>query len=232
MNCAEWEIQWACNVDAEDPDKLDNVRLAAQELLWAMSGRRYGLCTVTEGYRLPCTSPCYVPWADDFGPGVEYRLGFDQRRRCCAITLHQQPVRGIVDVTVFGDVLSPDDYYLGRGILYRIGECFPCDDECDVPPVQVTYSYGIDPPVLAKLALGELACEMLRALDGADCRLPSNAISVTRQGVTVDLGDLQTLFEQNRLGLPICDEFLRMTNPDKLRQRSQVFSPDTARRVR
>lgn len=231
MECADWDIQWSCDVTTTDEDKLDTVRLAAQELLWAMSGRRYGVCTITEGYRLPCTSPCYVPWADDFGPGVEWRLGDTRRRRCCAIPLHQNPVRGIFDVTVFGVPLTTDEYYLGRNTLYRIGECFPCDDECDVPPVQVTYTYGIDPPVLAKLALGELACEMLRALDGADCRLPSNAISVTRQGVTVDLGDPQTLFEQNRIGLPICDEFLRMANPDGLRQRSQVYSPDMPRRV-
>lgn len=232
MNCAEWDIQWSCDITDEDPDLLDDVRYAAQELLWAMSGRRFGVCEITEGYRLPCTSPCYVPWADDFGPGVEYRLGDNRRRRCCAITLHQQPVRAISAVTVFGETLDPDDYYLGRGVLYRIGECFPCDDECDVPPVQVTYSYGIDPPVLAKLAMGELACEMLRALTGADCRLPSNAVSVTRQGVTVDLGTPEVLFQQNRLGLPICDEFLRMVNPDNLRQRSQVYSPDTPRRVR
>lgn len=232
MECADWDIQWSCDVSTEDPDLLDTVRLASQELLWAMSGRRFGVCTITEGYRLPCTSPCYVPWADDFGPGVEWRLGYDRRRRCCAIPLHQNPVRGIIAVSVFGDELTPDEYYLGRNTLYRIGECFPCDDECDTPPVEVTYTYGIDPPVLAKLALGELACEMLMALTGADCRLPSNAVSVSRQGVTVDLGTPEVLFQQNRLGLPICDEFLRMVNPDALRQRSQVYSPDTPRRVR
>jgi hypothetical protein len=144
----------------------------------------------------------------------------------------QNPVRGVSEVKIYGDVQDPDSYYLGRGVLYRIGQCFPCEQECDIPPVEVTYSYGIDPPVLAKLALGELACELLSALSGADCRLPSNAISVTRQGVTVDLGSPEVLFQQNRLGLPICDEFLRTANPNKLTQRSMVYSPDLARRVR
>jgi len=141
-------------------------------------------------------------------------------------------VRGVMEVKVMGEVQDPDTYYLGRGVLYRIGQCFPCERDCELPPVEVTYRYGIDPPVLASLALGELACELLFALSGADCRLPSNAISVTRQGVTVDLGTPEVLFDQNRLGLPICDEFLRVANPNKMTQRSMVYSPDLARRMR
>ena len=232
MECADWPIRWPCDVEGEDPDLLDLVRASAQSILWGLSGRRYGVCEITESYRLPCTTPCYVPWADDFGPGVEYALYPYDRRRCCAIHLSQRPARAIQSVSVFGTPLDPSEFYLGRGILYRVGECWPCEDECEIPPVEVTYSYGIDPPALAELAMGELACELLAGLNGADCRLPSNAIAVTRQGVTVDLGDAQTLFEQGRIGLPISDAFLREANPGRLMSASTVYSPDLARRVR
>jgi len=231
MNCADWDIHWTCDIDGVDPDLLEKARLSAQETLWAMSGRRYGVCETTESYRMACDSPCYVPYRDNFGPGVEYRLGGD-RRRCCAIHLAQNPVRGVVEVKVMGEVQDPDTYYLGKGVLYRIGQCFPCERDCELPPVEVTYTYGIDPPALASFAMGELACEFLAALTDADCRLPSNAISVTRQGVTVDLGTAETLFDQNRLGLPLVDQFLRNANPNKLVQRSAVYSPDLARRMR
>lgn len=209
-------------------------QVAAQSILWGLSGRRYGVCATTEYYRLPCTTPCPIPFADDFGPGVEWRLEGDRNwyRKCCGINLSQTPVRAINDVSIGGVPLDPDEYYLGRGVLYRIGQCWPCEQDCDFPQIEVTYTYGIDVPVLGQLAMGELACELIAGWTGADCRLPSNAISVTRQGVTVDLGDAQTLYDMGRIGLPICDAFLRETNPGRLMSASTVHSPDLSRRVR
>jgi hypothetical protein len=231
MECEDWPIRWPCDITSEDEALLDLVRISAQQMLWSMSGRRYGLCETTESYNLPCSSPCSVPYAGDFGPGVDYLLN-DQARVCCQIHLTSLPVRAIVEVVELGETLDPDDYALNRDVLMRRGRCWPCEDECEDPPVQVTYLYGIDIPALGELAMGELACELLAGITGADCRLPSNAISITRQGVTVDLGDASTLTAENRLGLPLCDLFLRSTNPHKLHSRSQVWSPDLARRRR
>lgn len=231
MECAEWPVRFPCDLTGEDPDLVSAAVASAQQILWSLSGQRYGICETTESYRLPCTSPCYVPWADQFGPGVEYAL-VGERRKCCAIHLHSKPVKAILSVEIDGVALDPDEYYLGRSILYRIGQCWPCEDECEIAPIEVEYAYGIDVPPLGELAMGELACEILAGLTGADCRLPSNAISVTRQGVTVDLGDAQTLFDQGRIGLPISDAFLRATNPNHLTTPSAVYSPDLARRVR
>lgn len=232
MSCEEWPVRFPCDVSEYDPALVEAAVSASQSILWAMTGRRFGVCETTESYKMPCTSQCYVPWQDDFGPGVEWRLGYDSRRKCCAITLSSKPVRAITEVKVNGVVLDPDEYYLGRGVLYRLGECWPCDEECVLPPIEVTYSYGIDVPVLGELAMGELACELLAGWDGMDCRLPSNAITVTRQGVTVDLSSPDVLFAQNRIGLPICDQFIYTNNPDKLRTHSRVYSPDIARRIR
>lgn len=232
MVCDEWEAQLTCDVSGYDPALVDAAVQAAQSILWGMTGRRFGVCETTEWYDMPCTSPCVVPWADEFGPGVEYELGYANRRKCCALHLTSRPVRAILEVKALGVVLDPSEYYLGRGVLYRIGQCWPCETDCEFPPVEVTYKYGIDVPVLGQYALGELACELLRGWTGADCRLPSNAISVTRQGVTVDLGSPEVLFAQNRIGLPTCDQFIYSVNPDRLRSASTVHSPDISRRVR
>jgi hypothetical protein len=232
MSCEVWPVRFPCDISEYDADLVTAAVDASQSILWAMTGRRFGICETTESYRMPCTSQCYTPWQDNFGPGVDYQLGNDNRRKCCAIALESRPVKAIMEVKLNGDVLDPDEYYLGRGTLYRIGQCWPCDEECDLPPIEVTYKYGIDVPVLGELAMGELACELLAGWDGMDCRLPSNAVSVTRQGVTVDLSSPETLFAQNRIGLPISDQFIYTSNPDRLRSRSTIHSPDIARRVR
>lgn len=231
MTCEPWPVVWPCDTDEYDPALVDAALSAATSILWGMSGRRYGLCATTESYRLNCSDPCLNPYGDEFGPGVDWRLG-NTRRWCCRIHLAQRPVRSIDSVTVLGDLLDPAEYALERDTLFRIGACWPCERECDDPPVQVTYSWGVDVPPLGQMAVGELACELLAGWTNADCRLPSNAVSITRQGVTVDLGDPQVLFEQNRIGLPISDAFIRMANPNRLMDKSQVWSPDLARRSR
>lgn len=232
MTCQEWDPIFPCDISEDDPTIVAAAVEASQSILWSMTGRRYGICETVESYAMPCSSACEVPWGDEFGPGVEWRLGYQYRRKCCAIILSQTPVRSISEVRIDGVVQDPDTYYLGRGRLYRIGECWPCEESCEYPPIQVTYSYGIDLPILGQMALGELACEIIRGWGGLDCRLPTNAISVTRQGVTVDLGTPEVLFAQNRIGLPICDQFIRSVNPDGLRSASTVHSPDLPRRVR
>lgn len=232
MTCETWTARYPCDVSSTDPTLLELARSSAQDLLWSLSGRRYGVCTTTESYRVPCADPCLPPYADRFGPGVEWELGWDRRDPCCRLPLDQRPVRAIVTVIENGVTLDPADYALERDTLWRNGRCWHCDDECDEPPIKVTYKWGVDVPDIAELALGELACEFLAAFEGRDCQLPSNAISITRQGVTVDLGDVETLYRQGRVGLPISDAFLRIANPNRLMSASRVHTPDLGRRVR
>ena len=229
MTCDAWPIIWSCPIETEDETKVEAAREAAQSLLWGLSGRRYGLCSVTESYRASCTSSCGIPYKDSDG---NWRNGVADSHTCCHVELFNKPVRAILQVKISGEVQPPSDYALERDYLWRNGACFPCVADCDDPEIEVTYAYGIDVPMLGQLALGEVACEILRGMTGADCRLPSNAVSVSRQGVTVDLGDAQTLFEQGRIGLPLADAFLRYANPGKLVSQSRVYSPDMARRSR
>jgi len=232
VTCEDWPVKYPCDVSGVDPTLLGLARESAQNLLWSLSGRRYGVCQTTESYRLPCIDPCLPPAWDRFGPGVEYALGWDNRDPCCRLPLAQTPVRAIISVVEKGVTLTADDYALERDVLWRNGQCWECDDDCDDPPVVVTYDWGIDVPPLGELAMGELTCEFLAAFEGRDCQLPSNAVSITRQGVTVDLGDVETLYRMGRIGLPISDAFLRSTNPNRLVSASKVYSPDLGRRVR
>lgn len=230
QGCDDWPIRWSCETAEDDLDFMALAQQAAQDILWGLSGRRLGLCHTTESYRAPCTGRC--PGLPDGTPaGVRYRLE-EQPRSCCRIRLAQAPVRSIEEVTLYGVILDPDEYALHRGNLVRLGLCWPCDTECLEPPIRVAYSYGVEVGAIGELAMGELACEILHGMKGEDCRLPANVISVTRQGITYDLGDARTLFEQGRIGLPLCDMFLRDLNPGRLMSASTVHSPDMARRVR
>jgi len=230
MECEPWAIVWPCDTTSDDPVLVAAAHSSATSILWGLSGRQYGVCSTTEGYRVPCTNPCAQGFGDRFGPGVQYLMQTGTARICCRIHLQAQPVRAIQEVSVYGDLIDPSEYLLDRNVLVRLGQCWPCTLDCDPPSIVVTYAYGIDVPPLGELAVGELACEILRSLSGADCQLPSNATSVTRQGVTVDLGTIADLYDYGRIGLPISDAFLRAVNPGRLQSRSVVYSPDLARR--
>lgn len=98
----------------------------------------------------------------------------------------------------------------------------------------VTGRFGLDVPDAARLAVGELACEWLRARNGDACQLPANITSVARQGVTITLPDLTAVIKENRLGLRWCDMWIQSVNPKHLTARSRPYSVDgtLARRSR
>jgi hypothetical protein len=224
--CEEWPITWACDTGDAAPELLVAAEDAARSILWAYGGRNIGRCTYTEGYYPPCAQ-C---------PGAPYKTASGQWRNgggahdCCRILLVRQPVASIEAVTVSGELLDPASYATDGAWLRRNGECWPCGDDCSEPPMVVTYTAGRPLPAFTASAMGEVACEVLYGLQGAACKLPSRAVTVTRQGVTVQLAAADDLASKNRLGLPIADAWLAIVNPGGLQQASRVYSPDLARR--
>jgi hypothetical protein len=87
-------------------------------------------------------------------------------------------------------------------------------------------------PTLGQLAVGELACELLRAIKGEDCRLPANVASLVRQGVEIRMPDPNELLKDGLLGLPLSDRFVLAVNPNRLPARSRVYSVDSPRHRR
>jgi hypothetical protein len=86
------------------------------------------------------------------------------------------------------------------------------------------------PDRLDKFAAGVLAMEFLKAQAGdRSCRLPKGTTQVNRNGisVTIDPG----LFDNKISGIPEVDSIVMRHNPNRLKQKSMVYSPDTLYRT-
>jgi hypothetical protein len=233
MACEEWPLIWPCDPPTAETTtaKVEAAVAAARELLWSRTGRRLGVCSIVESYEVPGTSVCAVPY---LGDDRLWHLGRPGAGRF--IVLSQQPVHSVQSVSIDGAVVDPSSYRLAGSRLYRVGADWPAQVAAeDAPRVVVAYSYGVSLAegsrwhTLAGLALGEVAMEVFRLMCGEACKLPSRAVSVTRQGVTVQLADPQQFVDQQLLGLPLADQLILATNPTRLRARSRVYSPDMAR---
>lgn len=211
-------IDWTCSTDDATPEQKAVALSSAQTWLWALSGRRYGtFATVDDLYRTISAKACEMP--------------SQGRWTCCRIPLHLQPVQAITAVRLDGVVLDPAGYALEAGALLRVGACWPTAPDCGPARIGVDYEWGIPFVGFAAAALGEVACEFLAGMTGQSCRLPSRAISISRQGVQIEMDDASTFAENGLTGLPIADAWLRTVNPNQLKQRSRVHSPDLPRSV-
>lgn len=250
----EWitgeDIAECCDVEETGSDVvllLDEAAAAANDVLFVLSGRQF------EGLAGPVTvrpTVCHTCGRGDFGPpssragawgGGSFRGG--NRCSCLSVvTLAGYPVREIIAVKVDGAFLTSADYRLDYSReLIRMRDVaeprtpvhWPHRQILDLPNTQehtwsVTYTYGADPPPLAVTAAKELGCELFKMCsDRDDCAIPSGVTRVVRQGVTIERSSLATALAAGAVGLASVDLFLGTYNPDKLPQRSAVWSPDT-----
>lgn len=199
----------------------------AIDLLRAMGGPWVGVCDYTEGYWPACSDGCTGPSKD--ASGMWHNTG--GWADCCRLQLAQWPVRAIASVAVLGAELLSTEYRLEGQNLRRWGMCWPCGDDCLDPPVVVSYSAGFSLPLSTPLATGEVACEILAAVQGRECKLPSRAVSITRQGISVQLGSVDEYVKNGRLGLPLADAWLSIVNPEGRRMAPVVRSMDQGRRT-
>jgi len=247
--CADWPVTWPCTVATGSINVTGYAVTAATNILWALSGRQFGRCQVTVR---PCRQTCYdaawpTGWTSwpDTGSWVSdaiYRSYWvDSSCGTCAGTcscstlsevLLPAPVYSVDVVRVDGSVLVTGAYRLDDDRrLVRIGDVWPACNDLTLADDQpgtwsVTLTYGQPPPEPASLAVGELACELLRALNGDDCRLPRDVKSLARQGVTISFSDVSEAFKKGLLGLPVCDMFIASVNPGRLRRRSRTYMVD------
>jgi hypothetical protein len=148
---------------------------------------------------------------------------------------------GVYDITqvkVDGATLASSVWRLDRvpsaagDVLVRLdGQQWPLCQQLANPDTltgtwSVTARYGSPVPQLASLAVGELACEFLKGMDGQDCRLPKEVVSLARQGVTLQFPTVTEFTQGGMLGLPVCDRLLLAVNPKGLRRRARTWSPD------
>jgi hypothetical protein len=224
--------------------------MAASEILWHATGRRFGVCSVSIR---PCARACidqpYGGWwwyTDRWISGWPYgpvHGGFAEAAcgRCtgsCSCTSASElrlpyPAQSIEEVTIDGDVLPPSGYVLydNRTLVRADGGQWPfCQDWAKTSGdgvFEVTARFGSPVPALGTLAMGEVTAEVLKACKGDGCLLPSGVLSAqTRQGQTKTFVSPDALREAKLLGLPLADRFIMAENPDGLTVGAKIWDPE------
>lgn len=221
-------------------------------VLWSATGRQFGQCEITVR---PCGRWCgdgnggvwwdYGTWVPYISQGLWYNCscGFgDNCQSCrpkCQVYL-PGPVTGISQVLLDGVIVDPATYRVDdQAWLVRTGtasdgspNCWPYKQDYSKPTtaattMQVTMTRGQAPPSALLAAAGMLACEYAKACQGLACRLPGRVTSVTRQGVSVNMTDVDMLLRHQLTGIKEVDDVIIALNPTGLRGRTRFFSPES-----
>jgi hypothetical protein len=226
---------------ADSPYAYDAAK-AATNILWALSGRKYtGITTVTERYICAARTYRYGAARGTYDaeiingrvynvPSVTFDyfedMTSDGLSPASRLRLRGRPVAFVQEVrNRHGGIIDPSLYYLVDHSTLQSTSGAPWSP-CDV---EVTYSYGVEPPVMGKQAARILALEFCKLWSGDDCALPQRITSISRQGVSYTILDSQDFLQEMRTGIYSIDLFLKSVNPDKARAKAKVFTPDVAR---
>jgi hypothetical protein len=238
--------------EALQPAVREIAESLAVGVMWAATGRRYGLCELEVLPVNPRTSPLYQtfelapsfgysPFAlgDGGGPFIRDGQWFNSGcgsgcscRSACEIPL-DGPVYDVLEVTVDSDVIDPTAYQIHNGyLLVRVdGDCWPTCQRFDVevPGFTVLYRRGKAIPTMVQTAVQLLACEYGKQLSGAACSLPPRMASLTRQGVEVTVAEVDQAAQTGsviRTGIALVDAVIQADNPFGKPAPPQVLSPD------
>lgn len=254
--CSSWPVRWLTDVSTESPIVTAAAVAAATDIVWALSGRRFGTCS----FKLrPCRRSCldtpfpdgWTSWPGTIAPPLGAGGGWGgwwfpsvcgncaSSTSCACGALPEinlpAPVSSVTEVRVDGSVLVTGAYHVddNRKLVRLDGKSWPiCNDlahdDTGVGSWSVTVVVGEDVPDSGAFAIGEMAGEYLKATHGEDCRLPRNISSLVRQGVTISMPMLSDLLKEGRTGMPLVDLFIAATNPHHLPSRSRVYSVDNA----
>lgn len=224
----------------------------ATDVLYALSGRQYPGARVAT-LRMGAT---ITGGGRELLPGSIIPGGVLSSRRlgmgggCCAVSFDPMlyPIRSVVRMSVGGVGIPAEqievtgrrsirviagadsitdplavNYYLGPDGAYSL---FPGSCSCGRANVELTMTWGREPPAGGLAAAELLAIEFGKALAGDQtCRLPGNVVSVSRQGVSVVL-DPSALLDADRVGIPFVDTWLNSVNPRKRRGAPMLWSPE------
>jgi hypothetical protein len=229
------------------PDAAAYAEAVACQIMWAGTGRQYGLCEITVR---PCnrtSDPLYVDYpVETSGLGVDYATAYIAQNgqwhnagcgpscSCtgsCEIALDgPTTTAGITSVHVAGVLVPPAAYEVHNAyLLVRTdGACWPtCGDYSDPSTAfEVVYQRGKPIPPAVQHATNRFACELARDCQGTDCRLPNRLRSLTRQGVEVQMANIADDDGKIRTGIFEVDVLLAAENPRGLQAPPMVLTPD------
>jgi len=242
-----------CSVWGDLPPSTQSSAAAlAGFIVWALSGRQYGLCPRV---LRPCAQPCggstYASayrFASGYGGGEMYPAILASGEwiniacRCgdpCDCTTADSVVLppqaySVTAVNVDGVDMPNWSYRDHQRRLYRTdGNPWPlCQDMSKLDTEPGTWSveilHGVPIPPGGNEAAGALACEIGKSCAGLPCILPDRVTSITREGVSMEFIDPQEFLDKGLVGIPAVDRWLRAVNPSALPMESYVWSPDVA----
>lgn len=232
-------LAWITEADLDDPTNVDasEAARAASMIMYQLSGRKYsGVHELTEFYERPeeCTgynmNRIMQVARDRYGNSGSYGGScFSHRRN--RLRLRVQPVRAVYELVVGFEherrVVDPAEYQVVDRAYVRpvVGASWtPCSN------VEVTYQAGAVVPEAGLRAARVLGNELLKARSNpGECNLPDRVTSISRQGVSYTVLDVQDFLKDGRTGIYEIDLFLKAVNPNNARKRAGVFTPDKPR---
>lgn len=221
-------------LSALSDEQLAEAAQSATDLLWALSGRQYA------GPRVARVL-LYAPRCDWHRRSHSTHDGFwgnpHEAREwtlnglgcsCVSVTLPDAQVVKVLSVSIDGVTVPPETYRLDdRRTLVRLDSSWPLSSHEADERLAVTYVHGVDPPAGGRRAARALATSYAKAaLKG--CGIPSRATSVTADGITIVLDDLDT-YRQGGTGVTEADSWIVSVNPHRNTRRASVLSPDGVR---
>jgi len=241
-----WTIDTGCCSDfwgTLSPAEQAAASSAASFIVWAATGRRYGLCpiTVRPCGRYPCDNGI-GGWYWVNGTWTPYVIGGQWFNCTCGLVCTcgarckiylPGPVSSIASVTLDGVLVDPSTYRVDDGrFLARVGEgnCWPShqdfQENSGTGTLLVSYVRGETPPAYLLAAAGTYACEWAKMCRGMDCLIPSRVVTLTRQGTTFQMVDIDTLLSKGLTGVSSVDQVIALANPTGLTHRMSVLTPD------
>ena len=238
-----WVVPSDLGTTYSDSPYADDACQMASNVLWAMSGRKYsGITTVTERYITSLDAfryggvssktffPTLINGSVENVPVEDWRdsaYQSDGSSSLSRIKLRGKPVQEIhlVRSIYTGTIIEPDTYYVAEhaSIIAYKGTPWPPGN------LEITYTYGMKPPVAGRQAARVFATELINLWEGNDCALPDRITSISRQGVSYTVLDNQDFLDNMRIGIYSIDLFLKTANPAKALAPSRVFSVDAPR---
>lgn len=221
MDCDLWPTPSGvcvngCTIPEDtDEDLLNAASVKAGVILYTLSGHRVGQCVdvVRPLQECGCRHVCTCSDAGD------------------RVSLYSVngPITGVSAVLVDGVEVDPAEYrfYPSGQILYRTPpDVWPRQDrkwaDCGDPDTMcVQVLVGNAPDAWALDVHAELTCELLKACTGEECRIPTNATSVTGQGITITLSATEL-----KQFIPSVAGWVAAVNPKNATDFAKIYSPD------
>lgn len=222
-----WPVTWpeSFNKSAYTDEQIELAEHFAAAVMRFLTLERVGglPITVKAGYRW-----CSKRIAGHF-TNYDFRLESDHYLCLCGFDCHcirephvwlELPVGRVDQVTANGVIVDPATYRVidGNKLVFDGPKLPACG-------IEVTYLNGYPVDLMGRYAAGALAVEYLLGITGdRKCRLPSGITSISRQGVSMEIAT--GLFPEGITGITEVDTYVMAWNPNALRVRPKVYSPD------